>query len=152
MKRSNGVRLFLGCLLLGSLITIGCKKDEEPASVPVPSASAPALITPPPAASDDADGGAAAAPSDAPSANPTPQPVVTTTVPAKQESIDACCTALKAVAKSGKTATAKSKAASAAAVCPGIAKLVKSGTTTRSAGLSQIRSALTGFAVPGECR
>jgi hypothetical protein len=158
MKRSIGLRWLLGGLLASSLTLFGCKKDEDPATVPIPSgaaSSAPAATTPPPAAADadaGSDAGTGAPQASGASTAATPQPLATTTAPAKQESIDACCTALKAIQKSGKSAIAKSKAASAAAVCPGIAKLVKAGTTGRAAGLSQIRSALTGFDVPGECR
>lgn len=149
MKRASLVRVLASGLLLGSVIFVGCKDKEEPASVPVPSgepaatASAPTTTT----TTEDPDAGAPAA--STPAANPQPVATVTTR---KGESIDACCTALRGVAKSGKTATAKSKAAAAAAVCPGIAKLVKDGTTSRSAGLAQIRSALTGFSVPPECQ
>ncbi len=147
MKRSICARLLLGLLLAGSVAAVGCKKDEEPATVPVPATTAaPAAPdpTPAPAATED--------PSATASGAPAPQPVVTATnTPTKRETIDACCSALAAISKSGKTAVAKSKAASAAAVCPGIAKLVKAGTTTRAAGLAQIRSALAGFDSPAEC-
>jgi len=116
----------------------------------VPSSTATTVAAPDPTPAPAASGDPAAAASGTPA---TPQPVVTATnTPTKHETIDACCSALSAVQKSGKTATAKSKAAAAAAVCPGIAKLVKNGTTSRSAGLAQIRSSLTGFDVPGECR
>ena len=150
MERSKRVRFVVGLLVIGGLIAVGCKKDEDPASVPVPSQSAAATPPPAPTTTEDPDAGAPETPSATPNTNP--QPVVTTTVPKKQESIDACCSALRAVQKSGKTAIAKSKAAAAAGVCPGIAKLVKDGTTSRSAGLAQIRSSLTGFAVPPECQ
>ncbi len=147
MERSNVVRVLLGCLLLGSVIATGCKKDEDPATVPVPSASQAAEAPPPPSAEPAATASATEAPTAA------PQPVAATTPTARKgESIDSCCSALKAVQKSGKTAIAKSKAAAAAGVCPGVAKLVKDGTITRSAGLAQIRTSLSGFDVPGECR
>lgn len=153
MERSNCVRVLLGVFLAGSLTTLGCKKDEEPATVPVPATTAAATTAPAAtatAAATDAPSGAPAA-TDAPTAPP--QPVATNTqTTTKHETIDACCSALAAIQKSGKTATAKSKAAAAAAVCPGIAKLVKAGTTSRTAGLAQIRSAMTGFDVPGECK
>lgn len=148
MERSNVVRVLLGCLLLGSVIATGCKKEEDPATVPVPSASAAA---PAPTPSAEPTTTASAAATDTPTA--APQPVAATTATARKgESIDACCSALKAVQKSGKTAIAKSKAAAAAGVCPGVAKLVKDGTITRSAGLAQVRTSLSGFDVPGECR
>lgn len=150
MERSNVVRVLLGCLILGSGIVTGCKKEEDPATVPVPSATQAAPVPSDTAPDPAASASAAASASDAPTAA-APQAAVTATAK-KGESIDACCSALKAVQKSGKTAIAKSKAASAAAVCPGIAKMVKDGTITRSAGLTQVRSALAGFDVPGECR
>lgn len=148
MKSSNCVRVLMGVLLAGSLATVGCKKSEDPATVPVPSTTAAAAPAPTVTATETPSATAAA--SEAPTA---PAPVVTTTqTTTKHETIDACCSALSAIQKSGKTAAAKAKAAQAAAVCPGIAKLVKAGTTARSAGLAQIRSAMTGFDVPGECR
>ncbi len=148
MERSISVRLLLGLLLAGSVATFGCKKSEDPATVPVPTTTAAAPTPPEPTSTATEDPTAAA--SGAPA---TPPPVVTATqTPTKHETIDACCSALSAISKSGKSATAKSKAASAAAVCPGIAKLVKNGTTSRTAGLAQIRSAMTGFDIPGECR
>lgn len=156
MERSKFVRVLLGTLVLGSMIMAGCKKDEEdPATVPVPSAPQAAVpADPAPAGSDTGSGSntGAEAPSAAAAAPPQPATPSTAPVAKKGESIDACCSALRAVQKSGKTAIAKSKAASAAAVCPGISKLVKDGTITRSAGLTQVRSALSGFDVPGECR
>jgi hypothetical protein len=146
MERSISVRLLLGLLLAGSVATFGCKKSEDPATVPVPTTTAAAVTPPEPTNTATEDPSASGAPT-------TPPPVVTAThTPTKHETIDACCSALSAISKSGKSATAKSKAASAAAVCPGIAKLVKNGTTSRTAGLAQIRSAMTGFDIPGECR
>src|SRR5262245_11564193 len=133
MKRAMALRVVLGALVLGGMVSVGCKKSEDPVTVPTSSAAetAPPAPTPPPAASDTASAAA--------SATAAPPPVATTTAK-KGESIDACCNALKGVAKSGKTAAAKSKAAAAAAVCPGIAKLVKDGQTAHASGLSQIRS------------
>ncbi|MFO0586329.1 MAG: hypothetical protein U0441_02255 [Polyangiaceae bacterium] len=152
MESSKCVRVLLGVLLVGSLATVGCKKSEDPATVPVPSttaAAAPAPTTTAAAAGTESPSGAPSA-SEAPA---TPPPVATNTqTTTKHETIDACCSALSAIQKSGKTAAAKAKAAQAAAVCPGIAKLVKAGTTARTAGLAQIRSAMTGFDVPGECK
>ncbi|MEZ4296450.1 MAG: hypothetical protein R3B70_15875 [Polyangiaceae bacterium] len=153
MKRSSYAKVLLGSLILGGLLFTGCKKDEEePATVPVPTGAEPATTTEaPPAADPSASADAPQASADAPATPTAPAAPATQTV-RKGESIDACCSALRAVQKSGKTATAKSKAAAAAAVCPGIAKLVKDGTTSRASGLAQIRSALAGFDVPGECR
>lgn len=155
MKRHT---VILGALVSCVIAIAACKKeDPEPITVPVPTSTAAAPA--PPAAGDDAgapgDAGAgddASAPGAAAGDPAQPQTPVTTHTPTKQESIDACCNALRSVQKSGKSAAAKAKAAQAAAICPGIAKLVKTGTTSRSAGLSQIRSALVGFDVPGECR
>ncbi len=150
MKRSSSAQLLMGLLLAGSLAAVSCKKSEDPATIPVPSSTA-AVVAPTPTATATATEDPSGAPG-ASGAPATPQPVVTATnTPTKHESIDACCSALAAISKSGKTAVAKSKAASAAAVCPGIAKLVKAGTTSRSAGLAQIRSALAGFDTPSEC-
>ncbi len=155
MKRVSVIRVLSCCLALSAALVVGCKDKEDPATVPVPTANATtaaaAQTTAPAAAATDAPSGTPTGGATAPTQPPTGAGPVTTT-PQKNESIDACCSALNAVAKSGKSATAKSKAASAAAVCPGVAKLVKAGTTSRSAGLSQIRSALVGFDVPGECR
>jgi hypothetical protein len=148
MERSNVVRVLLGCLFLGSVMVTGCKKEEDPATVPVPSASQ-AAPAPAPSAAEPAPSA-----TEAPTAAPTaaPQPAGTVVAPKKGESIDSCCSALKAVAKSGKTAIAKSRAAAAAGVCPGIAKLVKDGTITRQAGLTQVRTSLSGFDAPAECK
>jgi hypothetical protein len=151
MERSNVFRVLLGCLLLGSVIATGCKKEEDPVDVPVPSASQ-AAATPPPAPEPAASASEAPSATEAPTAAPPPVAVTTATAAKKGESIDACCSALRAVQKSGKTAIAKSRAAAAAGVCPGVAKLVKDGTVTRSAGLTQVRSSLGGSEAPAECR
>ena len=156
MERSNVVRVLLGCLILGSVVVTGCKKDEEePASVPIPSAAtATVAADPAPAPTEAPSADPSAAATDAPGATAAAQPAGTATAPVakKGESIDACCSALRAVQKSGKTAIAKSRAAAAAGVCPGVAKLVKDGTVSRSAGLAQIRTSLAGFDAPAECR
>lgn len=154
MERSNVVRVLLGCLILGSVVVTGCKKDEEePASVPIPSAAtATVAADPAPAPTEAPSADPSAAATDAPAATAAAQPAVTAPVAKKGESIDACCSALRAVQKSGKTAIAKSRAAAAAGVCPGVAKLVKDGTVSRSAGLAQIRTSLAGFDAPAECR
>jgi hypothetical protein len=147
MKRSMFARCLAFALLASSVLWVGCKDKEEPATVPVGSTSEPAAPAPTPSAAPSET--ASAEPSSAPTAA---QPVATNTAPVQGASIDACCSALNAIQKSGKTAQVKAKAAAAAAACPGIAKLVKEGKTGRSAGLAQIRSALTGFDAPGECR
>ncbi|MFO0758602.1 MAG: hypothetical protein U0359_19065 [Byssovorax sp.] len=119
----------------------GCgKKSEDPQAVPVPSGTAAAVA---------ADSGAAASATAPVTAAPTTPVVVNPEV--QQQPIDACCAALAAEARSGKSKDAKAKAAQAATICPGIAKLVKSGATTRASALTQIRSALVGVTVPGEC-
>jgi hypothetical protein len=66
--------------------------------------------------------------------------------------IDSCCAALAAVKHSGRGGRAKSKASRAAEICPGIAALVRQGRSTRQAALTQIKSALVGSDVPGECQ
>ena len=127
-------------VLVCSLVTVagvGCgKKETTSASIPVPS-GAPAAVS----------GGAADTAATPPPV--TPPPVAT--VPVVRASIDACCSALSAVASSGKDASHKMKAAMAAKVCPGIASRVRSGQVSRADGLAQILSALGGSSAPGEC-
>jgi hypothetical protein len=73
------------------------------------------------------------------------------TAPANHGSIDACCSALAAIEKSGRDAATKAKAKQAALVCPGIATRVKSGAVPRAQALAQVVSALTGVSLPAEC-
>lgn len=152
--------------VLGVVALGGCKdKEPEPQAVPVPTGAATTLAADPapsgaaPTPADSAAAGASAAlsPSGAPTGAAPPSQPATPSDPAAPKkpsggSIDACCSALSAIKSSGKPATVKAKAAAAAAVCPGIASRVKSGETSRSAALTQIRSAMVGAEVPGECR
>ncbi|WP_437677432.1 hypothetical protein [Sorangium sp. So ce131] len=104
----------------------------EPAANPEPAASA--------AAADDAEAGAAEAASGTAGAR------------GGGASIQACCSALHAVAtQSGKSPEAKSKAATASHLCAGIEKLVKSGKTPRTKALTQVRAGLAGTTPPPEC-
>ena len=129
-------------MVLGALSLVACKKEAEPEAVPVPSATTPA-----PVAADSAG----AAGTVATAVATTPPPVVNT-APVQPANIDACCSALSAVAHSGRGKDAKIKSAQAAKICPGIAALVKSGKTTRASALTQIKSSLVGVDVPAECR
>lgn len=142
----------LGVVLVLGAASFGCSKKEEAQTVPVPSAApaAPAGSAEGAAAASGATTTAAAAPT----VTTRPQPTTTTTqpVPTRNESIDACCSALSSMKSSAKDAIAKRKAEAAAAVCPGIARLVKSGQTTRAAALTQIRSALVGTPPPSACQ
>jgi hypothetical protein len=158
IRRTSAAALFaLTALALGA-----CKgKEPEPEAVPVPSGT-PAAVTADPAPTgaaptgdapmgDAADGGA-----DASAATPTPQAAGGSDAPTPKTgggggSIDACCSALDKLRQS-KNPNVKPKAAAAYSVCGGIAQRVKSGETSRSAALTQIRSAMVGTDVPGECR
>jgi hypothetical protein len=136
--------LVLGGIAL-SLSNAGCKKEADPQAVPVPSGT-PTAVAPTPTGA--AESGTAAA---TVAATPPPPPPVAP-APVAQASIDGCCAALSAVAKSGRGKEAKTKSASAARICSGIAKLVKEGKTARGSALTQIRSQLAGVDVPSECR
>ena len=72
MERSISVRLLLGLLLAGSVATFGCKKSEDPATVPVPTTTAAAVTPPEPTNTATEDPSASGAPT-------TPPPVVTAT-------------------------------------------------------------------------
>lgn len=135
--------LALGAFVLSS----ACKKQEEPEPIPVTAGSAPTVVA--------ADSAAAAAASAAAAATATtvvvpPPPPATTTVK-KGENIDACCSALAAVERSGRDPKTKSKFRQASAICPGISALVKDGKTQRSSALTQVRASLVGVTVPSEC-
>lgn len=134
--------LALGAFVLSS----ACKKQEEPEPIPVTAGSAPTVVA--------ADSAAAAAASAAAAATATtvvvPPPPPTTTVK-KGENIDACCSALAAVERSGRDPKTKSKFRQASAICPGISALVKDGKTQRSSALTQVRASLVGVSVPSEC-
>jgi hypothetical protein len=129
--------------LLSLAALAGCKKDPEPEAIPVPSAAAPASVAPAESAAPTAAAsGSEAAPTTPPPAN---------TAPVVHASIDACCSALAAIQKSGKDAATKKKASQASRVCPGIAARVKSGQVSRSAALTQVLSAMTGATIPSAC-
>ena len=132
-------------LVCGSLVFAACKKSEDPVPVPIPTGSA----SPTPVGNDAPPSGTAAAPSAAVTAAPTPPVAV---APVNQQPIDACCSALAAISKSGRAADTKSKAALGSKICSGIAPLVKAGKTTRTSGLSTIRAQLSGIDIPSECR
>jgi len=136
----NRPTLFVALVTIGLIGSACGKKDQDPQSIPVGSASAATVA---------ADNPTAAA-ADAAAPPPVTPPVVTTTPPKTGGNIDGCCAGIAAVKKSGKDAVAKSHAASAALVCPGISKQVTAGTVTRSAALVQIKSLLQGVTVP-EC-
>lgn len=152
-------RTSVAAALFAVLALSACKgKEEEPQAVPVPTGAPTTMAADPPPTgaaptgdapmADAADGGAdASAAVAAPqtgggSAAPTPKP---------GGSIDACCSALAAM-RSTKKVSDKTKIEAAYSVCGGIAKRVKAGETSRSAALTQIRSALVGITAPGECR
>lgn len=148
-------------LLCGGLTLAACgKKDNDAGSTssaaataaatatataaPTATATAAPADTGAPAASDSA----AAPPADTASA----APVATTNVVAPQRGIEDCCAALAAVATSGRGRAAKNRSFRALEVCPGIAAQVRAGRATRSAALTQVRSALVGHPVPAACR
>jgi hypothetical protein len=159
IRRTSAAALFvLGVLALG-----GCKdKEPEPQAVPVPTGTAAAVTADPgPTGAaptgdmpmgDAMDGGAdASAAAVAPTSEPAGASDPATPKATGGGSIDACCKAL-AAARSTKNISVKTKIEAAYSVCGGIAKRVKAGETSRSAALTQIRSAMTGATVPGECR
>ncbi|MCC6554412.1 MAG: hypothetical protein IT372_15650 [Polyangiaceae bacterium] len=135
----------------GLLLTGACKKDEDPQSIPVPSAAPSAA----PVAADQVDSSAPAASAApvapvAPAATGATQPAAPTKV--ATESIDACCAALNTMSVfSGKSAEAKSKAGAGAKICNGISKLVKEGKTSKAAAMAQIKAAISGITPPPEC-
>ena len=136
MKRSSSAVVLL---VSGSLLFAACKKSEDPTPVPVPSGAA----APTPVGSEAPSAAVA-------SAVPVPvAPVVT--APVNVQPIDACCSALAAVSKSGRGNDAKGKAAVASKICSGIAPLVKAGKTTRASALTTIKSQMVGADLPAEC-
>jgi hypothetical protein len=148
--------------VLGVVALGGCKqKEPDPQSIPVPTGTSAATVAadPGPTGAQPAGAGADAGDADAAALvapTTTTQPA-TPSEPATPKStgggsIDACCSALAAIQRSGKSGVTKQKAAAAAAVCGGIAKRVKAGETSRAAALTQIRSAMVGAEVPGECK
>ncbi|WP_437953884.1 hypothetical protein WME98_26685 [Sorangium sp. So ce296] len=160
-SRSSMAFVVLACGILSS----ACQKEEAaPETIPAPAQTvAPVAADPVPAATPDptptpaatqepsaaASAEPAAADADAGAATAEPAPGASRGGGA---SIQACCTALHAVAtKSGKSSEAKSKAATASHLCAGIEKLVKSGKTPRAKALTQIRASLGGTTPPAEC-
>ncbi|WP_441289160.1 hypothetical protein ACSRUE_46560 [Sorangium sp. KYC3313] len=156
--------------LVCSILSSSCRKEEaEPETIPAPAPTvAPVAADPVPTATATQEptadqepaagqepaaaasaGAAAAADAGAATAEGA---TGTTTSRGGGASIQACCTALHAVAtKSGKSPEAKSKAATASHLCAGIEKLVKSGKTPRAKALTQIRASLAGTTPPAEC-
>ena len=135
--------VFAVSMLLCSLPGCG-KKDGDPDTIPVGSASAAAV------AADAPDAAVAAAPDAAAPTPVTPTPQTNPTPKPAGGNIDGCCTAIAAVKKSGRDAASKNKAAAAAMACPGISKRVKDGQTTRADAMTQIKALLSGVVVP-EC-
>jgi len=138
MKRSSSALMLL---VSGSLLFAACKKSEDPTPVPLPMG-----------ASSAAPVGSDAAPT--PAATPAAPVVVAPPVavaPVNTQPIDACCSALLAVSRSGRGADAKSKSAVAAKICSAMAPLVKSGKTTRAAAITNVRSQMIGVDIPAEC-
>ncbi|WP_437914590.1 hypothetical protein WME73_02075 [Sorangium sp. So ce302] len=171
MIRSRSSIAFV--VVVCSILSSSCRKEEaEPETIPAPTptvapvAADPVPATPTPAATPTAAatqepaagqepaaaasaGAAAAADAGAATAEGA---AGTATSRGGGASIQACCTALHAVAtKSGKSPEAKSKAATASHLCAGIEKLVKSGKTPRAKALTQIRASLGGTTPPAEC-
>ena len=138
MKRSSSALILL---ISGSLLFAACKKSEDPTPVPLPSGATSAAAVP-------ADTAPAAAATPATPVAVTPPVAV---APVNTQPIDACCSALAAVSKSGRGGDAKSKAALASKICSGIAPLVKAGKTTRASALTTIKSQMIGVDVPPEC-
>ncbi|WP_437715311.1 hypothetical protein WMF45_02130 [Sorangium sp. So ce448] len=127
--------------------------DPVPTATPTPAATPTAAATQEPAAGQEPAGAASAEPAATADAGAaTAEGATGTTSRGGGASIQACCTALHAVAtKSGKSPEAKSKAATASHLCAGIEKLVKSGKTPRAKALTQIRASLAGTTPPAEC-
>ena len=160
LRRTSAAALFaLSVLVLGACT----QKEADPQAVPVPTGTAAAVTADPgptgaapttgdPPMGDAADGGADAS---AAAVAPTPPPAGGSDAPTPKAagggSIDACCSALGAM-RTTKNPSLKPKVEAAYSVCGGIAKRVKAGETSRSAALTQIRSAMVGSDVPGECR
>ncbi|KYF76185.1 hypothetical protein BE17_30610 [Sorangium cellulosum] len=144
-----------------------CQKEEaEPEAIPapaqsvapvaadpVPAATPTPAATPEPAAAQEPAAAASAATADADAGAGAAEGATGTAAPrGSGASIQACCSALHAVAtKSGKSPEAKSKAATASHLCAGIEKLVQSGKTPRAKALTQIRASLAGTTPPAEC-
>ncbi|WP_434045276.1 MULTISPECIES: hypothetical protein [Sorangium] len=161
MSRSSMAFVVLTCGILSG----ACQKEEaEPETIaapaqsvapvaadPVPTAAPTPVATQEPAAAQEPAAVGAAEPAAA-GAGTAEGATGTATGRGGGASIQACCTALHAVAtKSGKSEEAKSKAGTASHLCAGIEKLVKSGKTPRAKALTQIRASLAGTTPPAEC-
>ncbi|WP_233560940.1 hypothetical protein [Sorangium cellulosum] len=163
MSRSAMAFVVLTCGILSG----ACQKEEaEPETIaaptpsvapvaadPVPTATPTPVATQEPAAAQEPAAVGAAEPAAAEAGAGTAAGATgTATGRGGGASIQACCTALHAVAtKSGKSEEAKSKAGTASHLCAGIEKLVKSGKTPRAKALTQIRASLAGTTPPAEC-
>ncbi len=148
----NRTTLTACVLSLATLALAACQgKEPEPQTVPLPTASAVASVAADPvppssAAPTVADTSGAAA-----NTAPVTPPTDATPKPTGGGSIDACCSALDGIAKSGKDAVSKAKAASASAVCKSLAKSVKDGSANRARALTTVRASLQGTEIPGAC-
>ncbi|WP_438034667.1 hypothetical protein [Sorangium sp. So ce204] len=165
MIRSRSAIAFV--VVACSILSSSCRKEEaEPETIPTPAPTvAPVAADPVPAATPTTVATQEPAAGQEPAAAASAEPAATadagaataegatgTTARGGGASIQACCTALHAVAtKSGKSPEAKSKAATASHLCAGIEKLVKSGKTPRAKALTQIRASLAGTTPPAEC-
>jgi hypothetical protein len=138
---NSKIVLVLG--VCGAMVLGACGKKDKDATAdsaaPTTAATAPA-----PVASETPPAETATA-----TAAPTTPPVVNNT-PVVGANIDACCAGL--VTEEHRAAP-KNRAAARRAMeeCPGIAKLVREGKTQRAAGLSMIRAAMSGAALPRAC-
>jgi hypothetical protein len=135
----------LGSALLLVLLSGGCKKDE----------SKPDTVKDTSAAQDTSTAAPAPTPAPTASASTSPDGGPDTATPSSATtavhgySIDGCCSALQAQAKTA-AATQKARAKQAAQLCSSIAGLVKDGRTSHAAALTQLRSA-AGGSLPGAC-
>ncbi|WP_437756597.1 hypothetical protein [Sorangium sp. So ce1389] len=167
MMRSRSSIAFV--VVTCSVLSGACQKEEaEPETIPAPAQSVAPVAADPvpaatpapaatqePAAAQEPSAAASAAPATADAdadAGAAERATGTAAPRGSGASIQACCTALHAVAtKSGKSPEAKSKAATASHLCAGIEKLVQSGKTPRAKALTQIRASLAGTTPPAEC-
>jgi hypothetical protein len=134
-------------LVCGALLLPACKKPSDTSASD--SASAAPAASAPAAAATPAPPPPAASPATSASAAPTPTPGPVSNLPLPGGSIDACCAALAAASRGRGPAAGRAK--QAMEICPGIAQLVRQGATSRAAGLTQVKSALTGGPIPAAC-
>lgn len=139
--------------LVGAFAASACKsKESEPVAIPMPSGSAAVVPADSAGGAPEAQAASAAASASA-APTTTAAPATAPATPVKSGgSVDACCSALAALGRSGKDAAVKSKAKTASMVCSGIAKRVTSGETTRASALTSVRAQLAGVPIPGECK